>query len=325
MCKNKLHLLVGTLIFSILTSACSNLKTQRKARGEKSRQSESQNFGESDYPRDNKDREDSFTEAPVRPKNLVPPKLGIILGPGMALALSHAGVLKAFDDAKIPIEHIVGMGWGAIVGSMYAKQGMANDAQWRIYKLKRSDLPESGYFSSGIQTGSASLLRPFLKESLGSVKMGRGKIPFACPMANLKNGKAFWPQRGSMVNVVSNCAAFPPFFGPVNKRLVGGLFAIREAVDYLKDRGAELIIFVNVLHNQELLKKEVAQENFQAQLLWNEIRRTTLASYGIMGQVIQVPTSSYLLTDFDAKKRLIPLGEKAGKRALEKLTENYGF
>jgi NTE family protein len=52
------------------------------------------------------------------PENL--PQIGLALSGGGARALTQLGVLKAFEEKKIPIENIVGTSMGSIIGGLYS-------------------------------------------------------------------------------------------------------------------------------------------------------------------------------------------------------------
>lgn len=49
-----------------------------------------------------------------------PQSVGLVLSGGGAKGIAHIGVLKAFEDADIPIDYIAGTSMGAIVGGLYA-------------------------------------------------------------------------------------------------------------------------------------------------------------------------------------------------------------
>jgi Patatin-like phospholipase/Phage integrase family len=46
-------------------------------------------------------------------------KLGLALGGGFARGILHIGVLKALEDAKIPVDFVAGTSVGALVGAFY--------------------------------------------------------------------------------------------------------------------------------------------------------------------------------------------------------------
>lgn len=54
------------------------------------------------------------------------PKIGLVLGGGGALGISHVGVLKVLEENRIPIDYIAGTSMGSIIAGLYAS-GMAPD------------------------------------------------------------------------------------------------------------------------------------------------------------------------------------------------------
>ncbi len=316
--KNRLYFWIVFSVLSWQLAACSNL--QRPS----SRQRPTFDEGKKKSV-ELEDRAEEFQEAPVRPEVIKVPKVGVILGPGMALSLAHAGVLKAFDESKIPVEHIVGIGWGSVVGALYSKQGMSNDAQWRIYKLKKEDLPGKSFFSSSIKADSVGSMRGFLADGLQKSLMEKSQIPFSCPTTALRNGKTYWQRRGRLVDAVSRCISFPPLFKPFSGKVAGDLFSMQAAVEHLKQRGIDLIIYVDVFHKGELLSADNLTDNYSSFLLWNEIRRLSQNSHAMMGEVIQVNTGPFGLVDFDKKQVLVKRGESAGRAAVKQIVDKYGF
>src|SRR5277367_3609647 len=48
------------------------------------------------------------------------PKIGIAFEGGGALGLAHIGVLKWFEEHRIPVDYIAGTSMGGLVGGLYA-------------------------------------------------------------------------------------------------------------------------------------------------------------------------------------------------------------
>ena len=76
-------------------------------------------------------------------------KLGLALGGGFARGILHIGVLKALEDAKIPVDFVAGTSVGALVGSFYcagipagemeevARMARFNDfARWTLVAIR---------------------------------------------------------------------------------------------------------------------------------------------------------------------------------------------
>jgi hypothetical protein len=84
----------------------------------------------------------------------------VIIGPGMASALSGAGVIRALQDQRISIASVGGVEFGAMVSASYAVTGSANKMDWSLLQF-RGDwvLPKEGLsrFLSGSARSSRSL------------------------------------------------------------------------------------------------------------------------------------------------------------------------
>ena len=48
------------------------------------------------------------------------PMVAVVLGGGGARGLSHIGALKVLEQRKVPIDLIIGVSMGSIVGGLYA-------------------------------------------------------------------------------------------------------------------------------------------------------------------------------------------------------------
>jgi len=83
------------------------------------------------------------------PENL--PQVGLALSGGGARAITQIGVLKAFEEKKIPIETIVGTSMGSIIGGLYSAgysltqlDSILNENNWEefysVEQSKRNDL-----------------------------------------------------------------------------------------------------------------------------------------------------------------------------------------
>src|SRR5574337_1212135 len=66
------------------------------------------------------------------------PKICLALGGGAARGLAHLGVLKVFEDAKVPIHMIAGTSLGAMTGGLYAVEPDASYWMGRVEQFLRS-------------------------------------------------------------------------------------------------------------------------------------------------------------------------------------------
>jgi NTE family protein len=54
------------------------------------------------------------------PANYRRPKIGLAMSGGGARGFAHIGVLKWFEEHRIPVDYLAGTSMGGLVGGMYA-------------------------------------------------------------------------------------------------------------------------------------------------------------------------------------------------------------
>jgi NTE family protein len=254
------------------------------------------------------------------------PKVGIILGPGGMRTFAHVGVLKEFARAKIPIEAIAGLEWGALFAGLYAQQGQVNDLEWKALQMKETDVPGKGWLSSRVQPEQASVMNNYLNTNFGSTLIEKTKVPFSCATANLRqDSRNIWLARGSMRDAMSKCVPYLPFFKD-NSGFIAAPFAIEEAANYLRSKGAQLIIFVNVLSEGALFPNRLISDYYAENVLWSEVRRQ-LSRNKLPGVHVIIPvlTSDKSLLDFDQRRFFMDAGSRAAKEQVNNLVSQYGF
>lgn len=321
----------------IALSACGSLRTREQIREEEARARSGQTpsrpglapSGDSDTVAVSPTPPPAPTPIPApAPESFLtkePPRVGVILGPGSMKAFAHIGVLKEMSRARLPIRHIVGLEWGAVIGGLYAIQGQANEAEWKAFKLREDDVPGSGLLRKSIQREKAASLNNFFSTIFASHTIERSKVDFACPSYNIRTEKFGWWNRGPMKDGVAKCAAFPPYYSDTDGWLAAPL-AIEEAAGYLRAKGANLIVYVDVLAGGELFSSGLIGEHYADYVLWTEARRQAARKQlpGV-NVVIRVNTGNHGLTDFDGRRQLMEAGARSAQEVINKLVDQYGF
>ncbi len=210
------------------------------------------------------------------------PKICLALGGGAARGLAHLGVLKVFEDAKVPFDMIAGTSLGALVGGLYASQPDA--AYWMgrieqylrsfrsrktrlefIRRLEQPDTKNHGFFSDmanlirkGYFWGVTATKPAFISEKeyedfiyplIPDVNIEQTKITFGCVATDIRNGRRVTYQSGSLRRAVSASCALPGIFPPVvdgDRLLVDGGWVERVPVRCARDMGADIVIAVDV-------------------------------------------------------------------------------
>lgn len=260
---------------------------------------------------------------PIPPAPSKKPKVGLILGPGGAKSFALIGVLKELEKSRIPIDYVVGIEHGALVGALYAANGKANEVEWKMNKLDRKTGGKNGFFKSGAAPSVASI-DGFIDENMNRKSNGDFSVNFGCMMTSTQSGFTRLAPSGSIKEMLHNCLPFPPLY-QIDRGQVAGVFGIKEAADALRSKGAELVIFVNVLDQGVLTKTEGSTEQKMAAMLWFELRKAAELQQPFANEVINVTTRGFEIEDFSERKKLIAAGEQAGRRASERLSSQYGF
>ncbi len=209
------------------------------------------------------------------------PKVCLALGGGAARGLAHLGVLKVFEDAKLPIDLIAGTSLGALIGGLYAAQPDA--AYWiervdhylrsfrsrktRLEFIRRLEQPSQnhGFFADmanfvrkGFFWGVTATKPAFISEAeyeaflnplIPDIGIEETRIPFGCVATDIRNGKRVVFTSGPLRTAVRASCALPGIFPPVNDSgmlLVDGGWVERVPVICAQDMDADVVIAVDV-------------------------------------------------------------------------------
>ena len=255
----------------------------------------------------------------------MPPKLGIVLGPGSVKAFAHTGVLKELEKANIPISYIVGIEWGALVGAMYASSAKINDTEWKLYKLQATKLGKKHWLLGKEKSKTVEAYSAFIKNNLANAKFNNLKIPFACPSISIWSGVTVWQEAGKLQRAIERCMPSPPLFQPKSPWMAS-LFSSEEAVKFLRKKGMDVVLYVDVLGKGMPLNTEELMAEFTSALLWQELRNDVSRIKNSNGVVkAEVKTIKFKLYDFSARSSLSSAGSQAGRRAVDEIVQNYNF
>jgi NTE family protein len=159
--------------------------------------------------------------------------------------LAHLGVLKIFEDARVPFDMIAGTSLGALIGGLYASQPDATywmgrveqylrsfrSRKTRLEFIRRLEQPENtnhGFFSDmanlirkGYFWGVTATKPAFISEKeyeafiyplIPDISIEQTKIPFGCAATDIRNGKRVLYTSGSLRRAVSASCALPGIF-----------------------------------------------------------------------------------------------------------------
>jgi predicted acylesterase/phospholipase RssA len=264
-------------------------------------------------------------EPPPTPSREEAKKVAVILGPGGAKALAHVGVLRAFQQQRIPVAKVIGLEWGALVGQLFAAKGQVHDVEWKLYKMEQKGLPRvKGFFSKKLGDDSIRIMDDYFQDVFGGEDISADKVPFSCPSRSLWSGVISWQNRGSAKEAMKRCLPFPPLF-KAQGTFIAAAGAAAESVEMLRAEGFNVIILVNVLGSAMPVAQDSLLDNLNYVILWQEIKRAVLEAEHLNVEIVNVDTNSIPMVQFDSKKDLISLGETAGGKAAGAMITKYGF
>ena len=207
-------------------------------------------------------------------------KIALVLSGGGARGGAHIGVLRALEAENIKPDLIVGVSFGALVGSLYAAGMDVDSIESKLASLNLAknlqDRPSRDQMNSRQKRNFAGNLLNFdigvgregVKLPLGllqgqelSVQLASAflpvaneyrfaqlPIPFVAVATDLVSGEAVRLDRGNLATAVQASLAVPVVFAPVEidgRLLVDGGVANNLPVDVARDLGATRVIAVD--------------------------------------------------------------------------------
>jgi NTE family protein len=246
-------------------------------------------------------------------------KLGVALGGGFARGLVHIGVLKALEDAAIPVDFVAGTSVGAIIGACYCAGVTAEELKeiaraTRFKHFARWTLSRYGLCSNDRMTAyCARILRVTTFEEL--------KIPLAITATDFHTGEPVVFSKGTLVAPIRASCAYPGMFLPVEiegRRYVDGMLAYAVPTTPLRRMGADRVLGVYLsahwTQKQPRHLFEVIGQCFSiAQDKMSESWKKDA------DRVLEPNVSGYSYNCFERAPELIELGETAARAVVPEL------
>jgi NTE family protein len=208
------------------------------------------------------------------------PRLGLALGGGAARGIAHIGLLRWFEEHRIPIDYLGGTSMGGLVGGAYASglspdqiQSMMNTTDWDLmfladspYKFKTFrrkedaraypgmlDFGLKGGFKlpSGLNAGQQVelMLDAIALPYYGVKTFDELPTPFRCVATDLRTSEPVVLSSGSFARALRATMSIPAVFSPVvldNQLLIDGGTLNNVPADVVKAMGADVVVAVNV-------------------------------------------------------------------------------
>lgn len=176
--------------------------------------------------------------------------VGLVLSGGGAKGAAHIGVIRALEEAEVPIDYITGTSMGAIIGGLYAAgytpdemEALINSESFSYWSAGKIDPKYSYYFKASPKNASwidfkfnfDTVLKPALPTNLvspismdfafmelfSSASAAAGydfnnlMIPFKCIASDIAGAKAVVLEKGDLAQAIRASMTYPFIFRPI--------------------------------------------------------------------------------------------------------------
>lgn len=247
-------------------------------------------------------------------------KLGLILGPGGMKTFAYPAFLQELAKQKVPVTAITGIEFGALSAALFSQKAQGFDVEWQLFKIKEEDLVEKGLLSSSNK--NAGDLSGFFRDSFVQRSIENSKIPFACASFNKESQRTSVLSKGLFEVVLPFCLGLPPALEPY-KKSTAAPFSVKQLADFLRSKGADYVVFVNVLS-----QNSDSREN-KIDLLWSFIsgelsnqRSSVLAGIDL---IVNIPVPEVGITEFNKRRLALQKGQNVSVDAVKKIADTLGL
>ncbi len=177
--------------------------------------------------------------------------VGVVLGGGGAYGIAHVGVLKALEEARVPIDAIGGTSMGAIFAGATALGWSADRLMGEVRRLfsKRFVLYDPTIPFSAILAGRK--LDRVLQRFFDDICIADLWLPYLCVATDLWRARAHVYESGSLRDAIRASCSIPGVFPPLQAQgelLVDGGLVDNLPIDVMGSRCHGPIIAVDVFH-----------------------------------------------------------------------------
>jgi NTE family protein len=245
------------------------------------------------------------------------PAIGLALGGGFARGIAHIGVLRVFEQHRIPLKYIAGVSAGSIVAAAFASGRSADEIAGFAGHMRFRDVARWTLSRMGLM--DSDRMEAFLKKLLNVYTFEQMRIPLAVVATDLTAAKpVVFRDRGEVFVPIRASCAYPGLFRPIRyegRYLVDGAITMEIPSLPLREMGATHVVAVVLPMQTPLVDPQnlfrVVNQCFQilqARTEW-EWRRHS--------DVVIVPEVGGAGWDsFQDSEKLIEAGERAARAAL---------
>ncbi|KAJ3364665.1 phosphatidylcholine and lysophosphatidylcholine phospholipase [Allomyces javanicus] len=187
--------------------------------------------------------------------------IGLVLGGGGARGIAHVGVIRALEEAGIPVDMIGGTSIGALVGGLYARDfdhvsvlGRMKSFAARTSSVWRT-LVDLTYPITSYLTGHQ--FNRGIWKSFGDIHVEDLWLNYFCVTTNIVHSRMEIHQSGYLWRYVRASMSLSGFMPPLSDNgnlLVDGGYLNNLPADVMKGLGAKVVIMVDVASDDDTSK-----------------------------------------------------------------------
>ncbi len=284
------------------------------------------------------------------------PRIGLVLSGGVARGISQIGVLKALEEENIPLDFIVGVSVGSIIGGLYATGLTADDLHesihtmnWNAVLMVSNEAPRRELFVDQKRVVDRSILT-LRFDGLNlvippSVSNGQRltnmlqllalqgiyrplpdfdalKYRFRAVATDLYSGKRYIFRDGNLGTAMRASSTVPVLYAPLvldSMALVDGGLVSNVPTDVALDEGCDIVIAVNTtsgLRNSSNITNPLETFDQVLNVMMEIGNREQLKRADV---VIEPDVHEFSSTAFEYADTLIQRGYDAAKKAIPRI------
>jgi NTE family protein len=243
------------------------------------------------------------------------PKVGLALAGGFARGISHIGVLRVLNEAKIPIDVVAGTSVGALIAAAYCA-GTPLETMERV--ASKTTFADFGRWTpSWLGLATNQRLEEFLSRMTPVTRFEDLQTPLAIATTDINEGLPVYYCGGPIGPALRASCAYPGLFVPIQyegRTLVDGFLTALVPVEGALLLGAEIVIAVYLeagVVDKPRTFTDVLSRSFtiiqkHADLEWRQNADV----------VIEPDVKPFVWDDFSRTTEMICAGEEATLKAL---------
>jgi len=255
------------------------------------------------------------------------PKIGLVLGAGSARGFAHIGVLQVLKENHIDFDFIVGSSMGALVGAVAATGSDLYMMGKLASNFNFNAIVDVSLSRLGFVAGKKA--EQFMRLVTKNRSFDQLNFPVYVVATDLLKGEAVVMEEGPLWEAIRASTAIPGVFRPWRQGdtwLVDGAVTSRLPVEIAREKGAEIIIAVDVIFaegHEVCIKSTLDVIMHSLEIMERRIFENLVKDQADI--LIQPPLGDVFSSEFDKADICIARGREATLAMLPQIKERLAI